>query len=74
MDKCNQSALAKTLFSKTTTLEKVYIHTPESKLGTTLPDCLVFDSQFYLCWERDNIKPSVVGFQDEIVAHCVVSW
>lgn len=74
MEKHNQHALTKTLFSKTTVLERVYIHTPEAKLGITPSAHPGFDSQYYICWERNKPEPSVVGFQDAIAAYGVVSW
>lgn len=72
--KHTQHTLVNTLFSKTTVLTKVYIHTSESKLGLTLPPRSGVDLQYYLCWRRGVTEPSVVDSRDVVAAHGVMSW
>lgn len=70
MNKNVQCALVKTLFSKTTILEKIYFQISEAKAGIPLPKV---DLQYYLCWERDGVEPSVVDSRDAVAAHGVMS-
>lgn len=73
MDKLSQYEYVKGLFEKARFLEKVYIQTPSEMTGNVLPRPK-FDSFYYLCWERQKPEPTVVGFQDAVVAHKFISW
>ncbi len=71
MDKIAQYTLVEAMFSETTVLEKVYVHTPESEVGIALSKA---DLQYYLCWKRGGTEPSVVDSRDAVAAHGVMSW